>query len=468
MLSIFKINDPYRLIIVLLFLIAIQLPFYFSDLFITLPEIEWQVLGKELANGKTLYVDIYHNTGILSSLVYWFLSEILPGNYFIYRLLALLLIFFQSMIFNVIVIQHKAYNQNTYVPAAIYALLMMGIPDIAALSPQLMSLTFILFAFDLTFDHIEGKRKVDWVVLKIGLYLGIASLFYPLNYLILLSTMLAFVFYTNTILRRYLLLIFGFMLPYLLVWLKYYWFDQQADFNYILKYLLLPSMHQSLLSWKYILILTALPCLFLLLSFIKIIRSRSFINYQLRLQNFMFIMILVGVVMIILDYYQTSHILLLLIPSLSFFITHYFLLFRKAWLAEILFLVFSVYMVTQNFLVSFQTTKISHLIRIENQRYQPVELPINLENKKILVLGNHNGEYFGNDLATPYLSWEIAKKQLEQMDRYDQVIKLYNNFSSDLPEVLIDKDAWAEQIFKKIPQLSLRYKKLNEQVYLLM
>jgi len=60
LLRIFKINDPYRLIIVLLFLIAIQLPFYLSNLRITIPEIEWQVLGRELANGKTLYVDIYH------------------------------------------------------------------------------------------------------------------------------------------------------------------------------------------------------------------------------------------------------------------------------------------------------------------------------------------------------------------------------------------------------------------------
>jgi len=270
LLSVFKINDPYRLIIVLLFLIAVQLPFYLSDLFITIPEIEWQVLGRELANGKTLYVDVYHNTGILSSLVYWILSEILPGNYFIYRLLALFLIFFQALLFNIILIQHKAYNQNTYVPAAVYALLMMGIPDIAMLSPQLMSLTFILFAFDLTFSHIEGRRMQDSIVLKIGVYLGIASLFYPLNYLILISTILSFVFYTNTILRRYFLLIVGFLLPYLLVWLKYYWFDQQADFNYILKYLLLPSTHQALLTWKSVFFLLALPIIYLIFSFIKI------------------------------------------------------------------------------------------------------------------------------------------------------------------------------------------------------
>jgi len=468
LLGIFKINDPYRLIIVLLFLIAIQLPFYLSDLFITIPEIEWQVLGKELADSKTIYVDIYHNTGILSSWIYWILSEILPGNYFVYRLIALFLIFFQAVLFNVMLIQHKAYNQNTYVPAAVYALVMMGIPDLAILTPQLMSLTFVLLAFDLTFRHIEGRRKQDWVVLAIGFYLGISSLFYPLNYLIFLSTVLAFVFYTNTILRRYFLIFVGFLFPYLLIWSKYFWYDQQADFSFILKYLFLPSTHLNFLSWKSILLLLLAPLVYLLLSFIKVVKTRAFINYQVRLQNFMLIMFLVGGAMIVLDYYQTTHVLVMLVPSLSFFITHYFLLIRKAWLSELLFLVFIVYLVTQNFLVSYQNMNLSRYFRIEDQRYQPVELPIRLEDKKILVLGKHTGEYYRNDLATPYLSWEIAQKHIKGMDSYEQVIKVYNNFSNDLPEVLIDKDAWAEQIFNKIPQLSLRYKKLNDQVYLLL
>ncbi|MBR9998983.1 MAG: hypothetical protein KFF73_08430 [Cyclobacteriaceae bacterium] len=468
MLSIFKINDPYRLIIVLLFLIAVQLPFYFSDLFITIPEIEWQVLGRELANGKILYVDVYHNTGILSSLVYWLLSELLPGNYFIYRIIGLLLIFFQALVFNVILIQSKAYNQNTYVPAAVYALLMMGIPDIALLSPQLMSLTFILFAFDLTFQQIEGRRKQDWMVLKIGLYIGIAMLFYPLSYLVLLSTILAFVFYTNTIFRRYFLILVGFMLPFLLVWLKYYWFDQQADLNYILKYLIFPSANQILLSWRSIVLLLALPILLLFMSFIKILKARAFINYQIRLQNFMLIMILVGFVMIFFDYHQSSHVLVMLIPALSFFITHFFLMFRKTWLAELIFLLFAVYMVSQNFLLSYDKTELPELINIAEQRYKPVELPISLKDKKVLVLGDHRGEYYRNELATPYLSWEIARHQIEEMDNYERVIKFFNNFSSDMPEVLIDKDVWVEKIFNKIPQLSHKYKKLNDQVYLLM
>jgi hypothetical protein len=437
-------------------------------LFITIPEIEWQVLGRELAEGKTIYVDVYHNTGILSSWIYWLLSEVLPGNYFIYRLIALFLIFFQAVLFNIILINHKAYNQNTYVPAAVYALLMMGIPDLAILTPQLMSLTFILLAFDLTFRHIEGRRKQDWVVLTIGFYLGIASLFYPLNYLIFLSTVLAFVFYTNTILRRYLLIIIGFLLPYLLIWLKYYWYDQHSDFSFILKYLFLPSTHLNLISWTSILLLLAVPLIFLVLSFFKLIRAHAFINYQIRLQNFMLIIILVGGVMIFLDYYQTTHVLVLLIPSLSFFITHYFLLIRKAWISELLFFVFLVFMLSQNFLISYQNKKLSGMFMINAQRYQEVELPIKLEDKSILVLGKHTGEYYGNDLATPYLSWEIGQKHIKEMDTYERVIKVYENFSSDLPEVLIDKDEWVEQIFRKIPELSLRYKKLNDQVYLLL
>jgi hypothetical protein len=179
-------------------------------------------------------------------------------------------------------------------------------------------------------------------------------------------------------------------------------------------------------------------------------------------------MILVGGVMIMLDYYQTTHVLVMLIPSISFFITHYFLLIRKAWLSELLFLFMVVYLVLQNFLISYEKLNVSGWLRIEAQRYQPVELPIKLEDKKILVLGKHTGEYYRNDLATPYLSWEIAQKHINEMESYEDVIKVYHHFASDPPEVLIDKNEWAAQIFNKIPQLSLRYKKLNDQIYLLL
>lgn len=468
MLSVFKINDPYRLVIVLLFLIVVQLPFYFSDLFITIPEIEWQVLGDKLTQGEILYVDVYHTTGLFSSIVYWILAEFFPDNYLVYRLLALALIFFQALLFNIILLQHKAYNQNTYVPAAIYALLMVGIPDMAVLTPHLMSLTFILLAFDLIFRHLEGRRKQDWIVLQIGIYLAVASLFYPLNYLMLLSTVLAFIFYTNTLLRRYLLLFIGFLLPYLLIWLKYFWFNQESDFYFILKHLFFPSTHLAMINWKTFITLITLPIIYLFLSFIKVINARAFINYQTRLQNYMLIMILVGVVMLVFDNYQATHVLVMLIPAFSFFITHYFLLIRKVWLAELMFLIFTVFLLMQNFIISFKTINSFNWLSLEGQRYNSIELPINLVNKKVLVLGKHSGEYYNNKLATPYLSWEIAQRHINEIDKYNHVIKFYHNFSNDPPEVLIDKEAWAEQIFNKIPQLSMRYKKINDHIYLLM
>jgi hypothetical protein len=215
-------------------------------------------------------------------------------------------------------------------------------------------------------------------------------------------------------------------------------------------------------------LLLAFPLLLFILSLVKIIKSRAFINYQTRLQNYMLLLIIAGFAMILIDYHQSTHVLVLLVPPLTFFITHYFLLYKRGWLAEFIFMFFSVLFVTQGFLLSYNRTELSELINIETQRYEPVTLPISLENKKVLVLGDHHGEYYRNDLATPYLSWEIAREHIEEMDNYERVIKFFNNFSTDLPEVLIDKDEWAEKIFDKIPQLSIRYKKLNDQVYLLM
>ncbi len=465
MLALFKINDPYRLIIVLLFLILAQLPFYLSDPILTLPEIEWQTLGQKLGNEATLYVDVYHPTGMLSSMVYWILAEVFPDNYFIYRLLALILIFLQAVMFNVYLIRHKAYNQNSYVPAILYAVLMMSIPDFAVLTPQLMSLIFVLLAFDLTFRHIEGRRKRDWIILRLGFYLGISSLFYSLNYLLLISTVFAFLFYTNTMLRRYILLFAGFLLPYLLIWLKYFWFDQLNDFYLVLPHLFIPGNDHYLLPWQTLVSLMIISGLFLLISFFKIIRTRAFINYQVRLQNFMFFQLVIVIVIVILDYYKASHALVLFVPALSFFLTHYFTLLRKRWLAEGAFLLFVSLLLFQNYSISFGKLPVAAAVDLHPQVFAEEDLSFEIRDEKILVIGPHTGEYYQNTLGSPYFSWSISKEHFNRLDEFKIITKVYTNINNDLPGIIIDKEERIPELFEKIPILKNKYEKTGENIY---
>jgi hypothetical protein len=292
LLSLFKINDPYKILIVLFVAVIIQLPIFISGINITLPEIEWHTVGSKLVEGGELYIDIYYPIGPLSAQVYRLLSFIAPDGYLIYRVLGLLLVIIQAIIFNLGLIQYKAYNQNTYVPSLIYVVLMMGMEDYITLSPQLMGLTFVLFSIGLTFRIIEGRKRADEDFIKIGLFSGFAVLFYPLYILFLVPVLIALIFFTNTILRRYLLLLFGAILPFFLTWLKFYWYDQLDEFYFNLDFLFLASSSGALISWKGIFGISLIPGLLLFYSFFRVMQSLGFINYQVRLQKYYFLYVI--------------------------------------------------------------------------------------------------------------------------------------------------------------------------------
>ncbi len=465
MLSLFKINDPYKILIILFVVVIIQLPVFISGINITLPEIEWHTVGTKLVEGGELYIDIYYPIGPLSAQVYRLLSFIAPDGYLIYRILGLLLVIIQAVIFNIGLIQYKAYNQNTYVPSLIYVVLFMGMEDYITLSPQLMGLTFILFSINLTFKIVEGRKRADEDFIKIGLFSGIAALFYPSYILFLFPVLIAFIFFTNTIIRRFLLLVFGAFLPFFLTWLKFYWFNQLDEFYFNLDFLFLAGSSDALISWKGLFGIFLIPGLLLFYSFLRVMQSLGFINYQVRLQKYYFLYVVFGILVMLLDYHQSSHILIVFIPVMAFFIAHLFLMMRKTIISEALFITFLSLSIFQNYNSSFSLIKGNDFLDYSNQYALSNTSNSERQGERILVMGNGTSRYFGNYLSTPYLSWVMLEHQLEQLDNYNVVVRIFENFEKDLPEVIIDEHSAMPQILSRIPELSELYTKRGNQVY---
>ena len=465
MLSLFKINDPYKILIILFVAVIIQLPIFISGINITLPEIEWHMVGAKLVEGGGLYVDIYYPIGPLSAQVYRILSFIAPEGYLIYRILGLFLVIVQSVIFNYSLIQYKAYNQNTYVPSLIYVILMMGMEDYITLSPSLMGLTFVLFSIGLTIRLIEGRKRIEEDFLKIGLFSGIAALFYPLYILLLIPVLIALIFFTNTIVRRYLLLVFGATLPFFLTWLKFYWYNQLDEFYFNLNFLFMAGNEGVLITWKGLFGIFLIPGLILLYSFFRVMQSLGFINYQVRLQKYYFLYVIFGILIVILDYHHSSHILIVLVPVMAFFITHLFLMLRKIIIAEILFIAFLSLIVFQNYNSSFGLIKGGEFLDYSNQYAGSLIGPSENQGERILVMGNSTSKYFGNYLSTPYLSWVMLEHQIGQMDNYSTVVEIFENFKKDLPEIIIDERSAMPELISRIPELSKLYTKRSNQIY---
>ena len=466
MLSFFRINDPYRLIFVLIILFFLRLPFLIFGNHISYSEIEWLVIGEKMGDGFSMYGNIYHYLGPLSAGSYWLIDLVFGKSVIAYQIFSILIVFIQASIFNFFLLNHKAYNENIYIPALIYSVLMFAFFDFINLSPVLLGLTFIILAFDLTFRHIEGRSKRDWIILNIGIYLGIATLFYLPLFLFMISTFIAFILFTNTIFRRYLLLLYGFFVPIILVILYYLMKGEYQDFASCYFYPIFLEREYILMEWKSILIIGIVPTVYVMLSVLRVFTTTAFINYQVRLQNFMIVLIGMGLLVWIVDFYKPPYLWVVLVPSGAFFITHYFLLIKKRWRAEFLFLLLAGFLLFQSYGSYFGLFNINNIIKTENYLINKSETDSNIIGKKILNLGYDRDVFMKNKLATPYLNMELSELQLQHLNNYDNLTRIYSNFHNDFPDVIIDSKDWMPTVMDKIPLLENEYKRLNGDFYI--
>lgn len=346
-------------------------------------------------------------------------------------------------------------------------MLMMGMEDYITLSPQLMGMTFVLLSISITFRLIEGRKRFDEDFLKIGLFSGLSALFYPLYVFLFIPIIIALIFFTNTVIRRYLLLIFGFILPLFLVWLKFYWYDQLSDFYFNLNFLIIPGNDGSIISWKGFAAIFLIPSVFLGYALFRVAQSTYFINYQVRLQKYYFLYVVTGILIIFLEYHQTSHILIVLVPVFAFFISHLFLMMKRFLVSEILFFTFLLLIIFQNYNASFEFIKGKEYFNFSKQYLKAENRFEGFSGEKILVLGGDTRKYYGNYLATPYLSWVMLEHQLDEMDHYNYIVEVFENFNKDLPYRIFDDYSVMPVMLSHIPELEVRYNKNGDQVYLL-
>ena len=96
--------------------------------------------------------------------------------------------------------------------------------------------------------------------------------------------------------------------------------------------------------------------------------------------------------------------------------------------------------------------------RLENLKIKNALLPPQINKQKILVIGADEGEYKDNYPTTAYLNWELARYDFDNLDSYESVISIFDNFKADPPTYVVDKVNIMPRIFKRLPELNKRYK----------
>lgn len=86
------------------------------------------------------------------------LSTSLRMGAFGFTLLAVILLFLQSLYLNYLTVRHKLYTRNTYFPALTYLLITSITPAFNYFSPAVLINWFLLLALDIMFDFVQSPH----------------------------------------------------------------------------------------------------------------------------------------------------------------------------------------------------------------------------------------------------------------------------------------------------------------------
>ena len=462
MFALFRLNDPYRMLVLLLLLLLMKLPAFYGSAPLTIPELNWMIVGEKLAEkGTVMYKDVWDPLAPLAAGMYWLLHELFGRSHLAYQIIALLLVFAQSGLFNYILLRNKVYNENTYVPALIYGLLMCTFFQFYTLSPVLVSITFVMLAINNAFNDIEYKGAKN-SLFSTGILMGLASLFFLPSLVLSLALLFAYLLFTGATPKSYFLFLYGLLMPWLVIILYYFWHDALFHFYINCIYSLLYLDNVSYISYSLLITIVALPLIILVLSFFKLFDAKRFNNYQERFQQTMIFIFITALIAWWISHSRTPALLVLFIPVATFFISHFFLLIKRRFITEISFLSFFIGILLIHFSTLFQWSAVAPWLNYEKLVVQETPWDDLVENKKILYLGDELSIYENAALATPYLNWELASLQLTSSDYYDNLMSIYEAFHEDTPEVIIDTKGVMEKIFDRMPTIAGLYTQGSE------
>ncbi len=468
MLSFFKVNANYHWISLVALLGLMRLPFLFYPLPLLIPELQWMLIGEKMGQGFMLYRDIWDNLSPLSAVVYWLIDSFFGRSQVAYQLIAAILTIFQALYFNYLGQERQFFSERNYVPAFLYLLFANISFDFSTLSPALISTTFILLALGGLTKQMQ-REGVTEDVFEIGFYLSMATLFYIPSVVFLVWIVLVLFIYTGATIRLHALAIFGFLFPIALTLIFFFFQNASDSLNRNLLFSIFQTRQYNLNSFQAVIVVFFIPVLIGVLGFFRTVSFGRFTNYQSRVQQIMMLWFIMGMLTVVLMPYIAPMQFMVLLPPIVFFANNFFLLSkRRLWLSELLTFVIFLGIFGLQYSALTNPTSGWTVARLDNLRTQTKQLPIEIKNQRILVIGNDEGEYRDNFPATPYLNWDLAQYDLENPENYQSVISIYDNFTADPPKYVIDKTNTMTKIFKHIPQLANRYKTTNQKgIYVL-
>ncbi|MHA7130368.1 hypothetical protein [Algoriphagus namhaensis] len=452
MLSFFKVNDPFRLLGVVFYLILLSLVYLLLDPFgLTQSQLSWLVAGERAAMGYLPFHDIIDDSGALSVAVFGSLDYFFGRNILVYELLGRGIILWQAIYWNVILIRFRVFDEVSYLPAMVVVALFHFSFDMLSLSPALMGSCFLLLALGQLISLTVLQKESSESTLLIGLYTGLAVGFHSVFIVFLPYLIFAGIVISGFSFRELLLSLAGFILPILAIGTFYFWNDGLWNLIDIwpLSFLTPRTAYQSLSSWA-ILSIFVVGLAILGYFFCAVLRG-STINQQ-KQRQLLITWLFISSLELFLIKDQAGFQLVVLIPTLGYLITQFFHFFKRALPSNLLFL-----LLTLVFPVICGWYWVIYLEKNPNYLIQE-DKPIETEGG-VMALQNDLSPLSNSYLDGPFLNYEMTRLFLKREKSYRQKARLFQLLETQKSAKVLDPNGEFEELLRQFPVLEEDYSK---------
>lgn len=461
LLRYFRINDPYRLIGLLVISGILFIPAIVDSSHLSIPELRSFLIGEKVRRGAVPFVDIIDATGPLTSWFYGLVDLVMGRSLGARHSVGFLALVSQAIFMGLVFINRKVFSENTFVPSLIFLVFVAFSHDTLALTGELLGMGFLLLALNNLFKELEFRTKSDDTVLALGFFISLASLASFDYSIYFLAAGVIVVLYSRRDLRVFLLLLMGFALPHLLLMAIYF---LAGHLEALVQYFYLPNLRfggGALMSARGLLYLSAVPALYLVASLLMLNREARFSKYQSQVFQSMLIWTAFSVIYAGYAGNLRPQNLITFAPCLSYFVSQLLLLIRRRRVAEWSLWLFLLGIVGISTLARYD--KIEEIdysrLRVSNDK------KIDATGENIVVLDEDISWYADNALATPFLDWRLAEPVFSDLDYYENVILISEGFRKDPPDLIADPGNFMPPVFERIPYLKEMYREERAGIY---
>ena len=410
------------------------------------------LIGQNLNHGYRIYKDIRENIGPLSANFYQvidFLNIPITWNAF----MATGIIILQAYIFQQTISRYLLLPNLGNLPFFVYGLFFHFSMEFLVPNGSILGLTFLLLAWNEILAQ-QSTLKVNDRVFLIGIYIGIASVFFLSYALFLFWAILSLLFYSSISGRQIILLIIGFTLFFILTGLIFAFRDNFQAFIDVYKnsafIVYVPTTNQI----KQILLAYIPAIIGGIWGFIKVLNSAKMKSNAQKAQQTNLIWLITGILTIFIIPTVERINLVFLLPTFCYFTLNLFYLFKSYWMKEFLLVCLFFSMI---FCLSNEWND------IDKQRISDQKLKI--RNEKIMVLGPQIEEYRNNQMTGPFVNWELSKSLFMSLNQYKTIIMMHDYFVKDMPTYIYDPENNFKKLGKYLPEITDQYSLMDTHLY---